>query len=191
MKITRRGFLKLSGGTAIAATLAKMGVTLTGCQVYAADPELRIQYAEEKPTICPYCGSGCGQIVSVKDGKIINIEGDPNNPINRGGNCSKGSALFQIATDPGKQRLTKVLYRAPGASEFQEKDWDWAVDQIARKIKATRDANWIEEEDGIPVNRTEAIASLGSAALDNEECYLISKAMRSMGIIWMEHQARI
>ncbi len=191
MKISRRGFLKLSGGTAIAATLAKMGVGLTGCTTYLADPALRTKEATEFTTICPYCGSGCGQIVHVVDGKVINIEGDPENPINRGGNCSKGSALFQIAVNPAKARLTKVLYRAPGAADWEEKDWDWAIERIAQNVKKTRDAAFTEKENDIPVNRAEAIANLGGAGLDNEEGYLISKAMRSLGITWMEHQARI
>jgi formate dehydrogenase major subunit len=191
MKISRRGFLKLTGGTAVAATLAKMGVGLTGCTTYLTDPTLRITNAKETSTICPYCGSGCGQIVSVANGKIINIEGDPDNPINRGGNCSKGSALFQIAVNPANARLTKVLYRAPGASAWEEKEWDWAIDRIARNIKKTRDAAFTETEKDIPVNRAEALANLGGAGLDNEECYLISKAMRGLGVTWMEHQARI
>jgi formate dehydrogenase major subunit len=193
MKISRRGFLKLTGGSAIAVTLAKMGVGLTSCQTYLEDPILRIRDAKETPTICPYCGSGCGQIVSVDKttGKIINIEGDPDNPINRGGNCSKGSALFQVAVNPANARLTKVLYRAPGAADWEEKDWDWAIDRIARNVKKTRDAAFTEKENDIPVNRAEALANLGGAGLDNEEGYLISKAMRALGVTWLEHQARI
>lgn len=189
MKISRRGFLKFTGGSAIAATLAKMGVSLTSCQTYLADPALRIKEAKETSTICPYCGSGCGQIVSVVNGKVVNIEGDPDNPINQGAQCSKGSALYQVAVNP--QRLTKVLYRAPGSANWEEKDWDWAIDRIAKKFKATRDANFIEKESDIPVNRTEAIGNFGGAALDNEECYLLSKAMRGLGIVYLEHQARI
>lgn len=189
MKITRRGFLKLSGATAIGVTIAKMGLTLTGCKKYTENPSLRTQYAEEFTTICPYCGGGCGQIIATKNGKVINTEGDPDHPINEGAQCSKGNALFQVLNNP--QRLSKVLYRAPGSKSWEEKDWDWAIERIALNIKNTRDANWINTEDGIPVNSTEAIANLGGAALDNEECYLISKAMRSLGIVYLEHQARI
>ena len=123
MQITRRVFLKLSGATAIGATLTKLGLSLTGCKKYTENPELRIQYATETTTICPYCGVGCGQIVAVENGKVINIEGDPDHPINEGSLCSKGSALYQIANNP--QRLTKVLYRAPGGSDWEEKNWDW------------------------------------------------------------------
>ncbi len=189
MQLSRRGFLKLTGAGVIATTLTKLGVSVTGCQTYTAGPELRIKYAKETSTICPYCGSGCGQVVSVVDGKIVNIEGDPDHPINQGALCSKGNSLYQIAVNP--QRLTKVLYRAPGGSAWEEKELDWAIDRIAQNIKATRDANWIDKEDGIPVNRTEAIANFGGAALDNEECYLLTKFARSLGIVYLEHQARI
>ena len=189
MQITRRGFLKLSGATAIGATLAKFGLTLTGCQKYTEEPELRIQYATESTTICPYCAVGCGQIVAVENGKVINIEGDPDHPINEGSLCSKGSALYQVANNP--QRLTNVLYRAPGGNHWEEVDWDWAIERIARNIKTTRDAGWIGTENGTTVNRVEAVASLGSAAIDNEECYLLVKAMRGLGLVYIEHQARI
>ena len=179
----------MSGAAVAGAALAKFGLDLKPAQVYAETPELRLRYAKETTTICPYCGVGCGQIVAVENGKVINIEGDPDHPINQGALCSKGSALYQVANN--NQRLTKVLYRAPGGSQWEEKDWDWAIDRIARKIKATRDANWIASEGETPVNRTEAIANLGGAALDNEECYLISKAMRGLGLVYIEHQARI
>ena len=189
MKITRRGFLKLSGATAIGVTLAELGLTLTGCIKYTKNPTLRTKYAKEVTTICPYCGAGCGQIIATQDGKLINTEGDPDHPINEGALCSKGNALYQVMNNP--QRLRKVQYRAPGSKSWEEKDWDWALDRIARNIKNTRDANWINTEDGIPVNRTEAIANMGGSALDNEECYLLVKAMRALGLVYIENQARI
>ncbi len=189
MEISRRNFLQLSSLSLAGATLTSFGFDLKKAQAYADSPELRIRQAKESTTICPYCGVGCGQIVSVENGKVINIEGDPDHPINQGALCSKGSALYQIANND--QRLTKVLYRAPGGDAWQEKDWDFAIERIAHNIKLTRDTNWIENEKDIPVNRTEAIANLGGAALDNEECYLLSKAMRGLGIVFMEHQARI
>ena len=195
MQITRRGFLKLSGATAIGATLAKFGVTLTGCQKYAGEPELRIRYATESTTICPYDATGCGFIVAVEGGTVINIEGDPDHPINRGGACSKGASLAQLRTVDGKlnpRRLTQVLYRRPGGTEWMPKSWDWAIEQIARNIKRARDAAWVEkDESGYSVNRTEGLASVGGAALDNEECYLLVKALRSLGMVYIEHQARI
>jgi formate dehydrogenase major subunit len=146
--------------------------------------------AKVTPTICPFCGCGCGFLVTAVNGKVTNIEGDPQHPINRGAACSKGSAIVQIADNP--KRLTKPLYRPPGGTEWQEASWDWAIDRIARRIKATRDSSWRRLDDaGRVVNRTEAIASLGGAALDNEECYLLSKAMRALGLVYLEHQARL
>jgi formate dehydrogenase major subunit len=128
--------------------------------------------------------------VSVEDGKVINIEGDPDHPINEGALCSKGAALFQVANN--SRRLGKVRYRPPGGTAWQEKSWDWALDTIARRVKTTRDATWASKDSaGLVVNRTEGIAGLGGAALDNEECYLYSKLARALGIVYLEHQARI
>ena len=129
-------------------------------------------------------------IVGSTSGKVINIEGDPDHPINQGALCSKGSTLSQLANSD--RRITKPMYRAPGASEWQEVEWSWTLDRIADRIRQTRDSGWIETDaDGKLVRRTEAIASVGSAALDNEECSLLVKALRSMGLVYVEHQARI
>ena len=97
--------------------------------------------AKKVPTICPFCGCGCGFLVTVENGKVTNIEGDPQHPINRGSACSKGSAVAQIADNP--KRLTRPLYRPPGGVEWQEVSWEWAVDRIARRIKATRTARGV------------------------------------------------
>jgi formate dehydrogenase major subunit len=149
----------------------------------------------ETPTICPFCAVGCGAIVAAQDGRVVNVEGDPDHPVNQGSLCSKGMALAQLNTVDGKvnpRRLQTPLYRAPGSSQWEEKSWDWTLDQIARRIKDTRDANFIAADgEGRTVNRLEAIGSLGGAALDNEECSLISKAMRALGLVYIEHQARI
>src|SRR4030042_158063 len=111
--------------------------------------------------------------------------------VDKAGACAKGGAQFQLGAQ-NPLRLSKVLYRAPGAVDWEEKSWEWALEEIAKRIKDTRDNNWIEKDkDGNLVNRTEAIASLGSASLDNEECYLISKLMRSLGLVYLEHHARI
>jgi formate dehydrogenase major subunit len=151
----------------------------------------------ETPTICCFCAVGCGAIVASAPGpdaklKVVNLEGDPDHPINRGSLCSKGQALAQINLDVGKKRLTKPLYRAPGSDQWEEKSWEWAIEEIAKRIKAARDQYFIVQDDeGRTVNRLEAIASLGGAALDNEECSLIVKAMRALGMVYIEHQARI
>lgn len=184
MPVTRREFLKLSGVTAAGAFVGGTAF-LSGCKSY---PD-KMRGTSESTTICPYCGVGCGLIVSARDGKIINIEGDPDHPINQGSLCSKGSALFQVAVN--QRRLTKVLYRKPYGADWEELPWDEAVKRIARRVKDTRDATFQEKDGDMTVNRTPGIASLGGAALDNEECYLLSKFTRTIGITYLEHQARI
>jgi len=149
-----------------------------------------VKTGSESTTICPYCGCGCGLVVTTVDGKITNTEGDPDHPINEGALCSKGQSLYQVANN--ERRLDKVLHRAPGASEWEEVSWGEALDAIAAKIKATRDAHFTEQDgDGNVVNRVDAIGLMGSAALDNEECYALSKLARAMGLVYIEHQARI
>ncbi len=201
MDLSRRTFLKLSGGSLLVNTI---GLDLSATKAYAQT--LRIKNAKETTTICPYCAVGCGIIVHTKDGKVINTEGDPDHPINEGTLCSKGASLYQIAVNP--LRVTKPLYRAPGAKEWKEVEWDWALNEIARRIKDTRDRTFkitskskvkekqpdgteIEVEKEFVANRTDAIAHVGSAALDNEECYILQKWLRSLGLVYIEHQARI
>lgn len=203
MGVSRRDFLKLTGGS---IALGTVGVSLTPEEAAAKEMALRIEGAEQTTTICPYCSVGCSILIQTKDGKVINVEGDPDSPINEGTLCSKGSSLFQMANN--ETRLTKPLYRAPGAEEWKEVEWGWALDQIARKVKDTRDRtfkatskNKIKEkqpdgtevavEKDLLVNRTEGIAHVGSAAMDNEECYLMQKLVRSWGLTYIEHQARI
>jgi formate dehydrogenase major subunit len=149
----------------------------------------------ETPTICPFCGVGCGLIVAAEGNRVVNIEGDPDHPINQGSLCSKGMSVAQLHTVDGKinpRRLQTVKYRAKGSDRWEEKSWDWAFDEIAKRVKSARDAHFIAQDaEGRVVNRLEAIASLGGAALDNEECSLITKAMRALGLVYYEHQARI
>ncbi len=185
MKLSRRQFIQLGG-----ASSALIAVGDQRAPSAAIPLSTKAKWAEETATICPYCAVGCGMIVQTANGKVVNIEGDPDHPINQGALCSKGSALSQLVNS--ENRITKPMYRAPYASEWQEVEWDWAMDEIAQRVKQTRDANWIERDaDGRLVRRTEAIASVGSAALDNEECSLLVKALRSMGLVYIEHQARI
>ncbi len=185
MDLSRRGFLKLSVGTAVAGTLA---VDLMPAKSYAAT--LPIRYAKETTTICPYCAVGCGIIVHTVNGKVINTEGDPDHPINEGSLCSKGASLYQMINNP--KRLTTPLYRAPGASEWKEVDWDWALDEIAKRVKDSRDKTFVRTNaNGQVVNRCDGLAHVGSAALDNEECYILQKWLRSLGLVYIEHQARI
>jgi len=186
MPVTRRNFLKLSG-TATAGAFFGGTSFLTGCKQVPA----KLQGAKETTTICPYCGVGCGLVVSARNGKVINIEGDPDHPINRGSLCSKGNALYQVAVNPIKKRLDKVQYRKPGGTKWEEITWETAIKKIAKKVKDTRDNTFIEKEGKYTVNRASGLVGLGGAALDNEECYVWSKFARIMGISYLEHQARI
>jgi formate dehydrogenase major subunit len=155
--------------------------------------EMRLQGAKEFTTVCNFCSCGCGMVGHVIDGKLVNLEGDPNHVVNEGSLCVKGAAAF--ATHDSKQRLTTPKYRAPGSDRWVDIGWDEALDKIARKIKATRDATWTAtEKDGdqeFPVNRTDAIALLGGAQNTNEECYLWNKMGRLIGTNFVEHQARL
>ncbi len=186
MDTTRRTFLKTLGTAGAAATAGVAGAEPAEA---AGVPAPKTAGATETTTICPFCGVGCGQVVSVKDGRIVSIEGDRRHPVNEGTLCSKGAAAMQVANN--KLRLKTPLYRAPGRDRWEEKNWDWVLPRIAERVKATRDASFRTEIDGVVVNRTEAIASLGGAALDNEDCYLLAKLMRALGIVYLEHQARI
>jgi formate dehydrogenase major subunit len=184
MHISRRDFLKVSG-IAVTAGAADFGLTKE-----AQAKELPIKDAKITKTICPYCAVGCGILVYTKDGKVINTEGDPEHPINEGTLCSKGASLYQVINNP--LRLTKPRYRAPYSKEWVEVEWDWALDRIARRIKETRDRSFVRKnQKGQIVNRCDGIAHVGSAALDNEECYILQKWLRSLGLVYIEHQARI
>lgn len=161
----------------------------------------RLEGAVESPTVCSFCGVGCGGVASTIDGVLVNFEGDPDNPLNKGGMCAKGTSQFTIHAiynpDTGSReynpnRVTKPRYRAPGAAEWEEVEWDWAMSEIAKRAKKARDDSFEEKnEKGVTVNRTPGIAFMGGAALDNEECAVLSKLARAMGIVYLEHQARI
>ncbi len=152
----------------------------------------RMEFADTVGTsICPYCAVGCAQLVYVRDQQIIHIEGDPRSPINQGTLCPKGSATFGWLNNPN--RLTKVKYRRPYSDHWEEVPLDWAMERIAFLVKRTRDETFVSHlPDGLPVNHTVAMASLGGATLDNEENYLIKKMFGGgLGMVWIENQARI
>ncbi|SEG04094.1 formate dehydrogenase major subunit [Saccharopolyspora kobensis] len=141
-------------------------------------------------SVCPYCAVGCGQRVFVQDGAVTQIEGDPDSPISRGRLCPKGSASRELVTSPLRQ--TKVRYRRPHGTAWEDLDLDTALDMIADRVLATRAATWQETDaDGRPLRRTTGIASLGGATLDNEENYLMKKLYTALGAIQVENQARI
>jgi formate dehydrogenase major subunit len=140
-------------------------------------------------SVCPFCAVGCAQRVFVKDGKVTQIEGNPASPISRGRLCPKGSASKQLVTSP--TRVTKVRYRRPHGTEWEDLNLDTAMDMIADRVIKTRKEFWQWEADGKRVRRTMGIASLGGATLDNEENYLMKKLYTAMGAIQIENQARI
>jgi formate dehydrogenase major subunit len=203
--LDRREFLRRSvgGGFALGGLLG-LGFDLRAAQ--AETRRFKFADTHETPSVCPYCAVGCGQLVAVRDGAIVNIEGNPDSPINRGTLCPKGAATYQLAVNDN--RVTTVWYRAPGATEWDKtKSLSWAMDRIAERVKATRDASFREfadadlqgnpfkNEKGEPtrkrVNHTLAIASLGGATMDNEWNYVQAKLMRALGVVAIENQARI
>ena len=151
----------------------------------------RIRGAQVVKSVCPYCAVGCGLNVYVKNGQVIDIEGNPDSPISHGTLCPKGSATFQYTVNPS--RLTHVLYRAPYGTAWQTVSLDWAMEQIAQRVKQTRDETFVTHlPDGREVNHTLGMASLGGATLDVEENYLIKKLFNGgLGMVSIENQARI
>jgi formate dehydrogenase major subunit len=198
LPLNRREFLRTSvgGGFALGGLLG-LGLDLRAAQGDVR--RLKIEGAREVPSVCPYCAVGCGQIVHVRDKRIINIEGNPESPINQGTLCPKGAATYQLAVNPN--RVTRVWYRAPGAADWDKtKTLDWAMDRIARLTKATRDESFQDtwttrdaqgREITKRVNHTLRIGSLGGATMDNEWNYLQCKLMRALGVVFLENQARI
>ncbi len=192
--VTRREFLRSSarGGFALGGLLG-LGVDLRAAQAQVRS--LKTANGKEVPTVCPYCGVGCGQLASVREGKIVNIEGNPESPVSRGALCPKGSATFQLVVNPN--RVTKVWYRAPGATEWDKtKTLEWAMDRVAQLVKKTREETFRETwkaPDGTEkkVNHTLGIASLGGATIDNEWNYIQAKLTRTLGMVFLENQARI
>ena len=181
----------------LAAGLLGLGFDLRVAQ--AETRRFKFAHTREVPSVCPYCAVGCSQLVSVKGGKIVNIEGNPDSPFNRGTLCPKGAATYQLMVNPN--RVTRVWYRAPGATDWDKtKTLDWAMDRIAERVKSTRDATFTETWKGVgidgkpvekKVNHCATIASLGGATMDIEWNYVQCKLMRALGVIGIENQARI
>jgi len=192
MDLTRRDFLKASSGAALTGTalgtLAAVGGSLA--PTVARAQALRIKHAKATPSVCPYCSVGCATLVHTVEGKIVNIEGDPRSPHNEGTLCPKGAAIYQLHVNPN--RPTKVLHRAPGATEWEVWDLERAVSRVAELVKKTRDETFVERlENGKLVNNTTAIFSLGGATLDCEWNHAQQKLMRGLGVVAIENQARI
>ncbi len=151
----------------------------------------RLRGAVKSHSVCPYCAVGCSQDVYSKNGEIIDIEGDPESPINEGTLCPKGANTFQLVSNP--HRITRVMYRPPYGRRWEERPLEWAMDRIAQLVKETRDRDFVERNrDGIEVRHVKTIAHLGGATLDNEENYLIKKLFSgALGFLSIENQARI
>jgi formate dehydrogenase major subunit len=206
VELSRRDFLKVTGagtaGVAAAVALSTIpdGEVLAAYKRTPLDP--LVEGYKTLTTICCYCSVGCGALVTRRvnpeRGDILRIEGDPDHPINQGSLCPKGQAMYQIHGIEGRadkpindQRVTKPLYRAPGASEWEEKTWDEILDMIAHRVKDTRDARLVTTDGTKTVNRNEGMGSFGGGELDNEECYLLAKMSRALGVVYLEHCARL
>lgn len=195
MELTRRNFLKLSGLSVGAGALAGLGFDLSPAQARVS--QLKISNAKVTKSICPYCSVSCGVLIyTLTDGamnvkpRVIHVEGNPDDPVNRGTLCPKGATLRDFINSP--QRLTKPLYRPPGAKEWKEISWQEALDRIAKLIKDTRDRTFIERDaEGNLVNRCESIAWIVGSTIANEEGYLWVKTGVALGLVARETQARV
>jgi formate dehydrogenase major subunit len=193
MESTRRDFLKVAAIGGTAATI--FGFDLA--PAYAQLRELKIARATETRSTCPYCSVSCGLIIYTLGDKaknvtpqVIHVEGDPDHPINRGTLCPKGSSLAQDILNP--RRLTKPQVRRPGGTDWEDISWNDALDEIARRIKKTRDETFVEKDaQGRTVNRCEGIAFTGGCTDTNEYNFLAVKTMRSLGLVYLENQARV
>ena len=193
MSTTRRDFLKIATIGGIASSV--LGFDLT--RAYAQTQGLKISRTTETRSTCPYCSVSCGVIIHTIGDKaknvqpqVVHVEGDPDHPINRGTLCPKGASLEQDILN--ERRLTKPQVRRPGSDHWEDISWDNAIDEIARWTKKTRDAGFIEKDaQGHTVNRCENIAFTGGCTDTNEFNYLVVKSMRSLGVCYLENQARV
>jgi len=193
MEVTRRQFLQFG-----AAGVGVLGVSPLGFDLVLATSvkqSLRIEGATVSHSVCPYCAVGCALLAYTKkapDGKVelLQIEGDPDSPVNEGRLCPKGASALHLAVS--RRRVASPLYREPGAAEWRQVSWDFALDTLARNIKASRDRTFVTTDGaGHVVNRCEGIAFAGGAAFSSEEGYLATKVMRGLGVVYLEQQARV
>jgi len=190
MKFNRRRFLKLSATAGALGAFGGLGLALHPTQARAQ--LLKLRWAKETTSICCYCAVGCGLIVhtDTTSHHAINVEGDPDHPVNQGARCSKGASIYQLAEND--TRVKTPMYRAPYSNEWKPVSWEWALGKIARRVKDSREKSFsFENAKGQIVNRCNGIASVGSAAIDNEECWAYQAVLRALGLVYIEHQARI
>jgi formate dehydrogenase major subunit len=191
---TRRDFMKVSAAGAAAVGVSTLGFDTAVAEARTVKQELRIEGAKVSHSVCPYCAVGCSLLAYTrKNGKgteLLQIEGNPDSPVNEGTLCPKGASSMELAVS--RRRLTHPLYRASGSDKWKRVSWEFVLDKLARKIKAARDRTFVtEDDDGNVVNRTEGLAFAGGAAFSNEEGYFATKLMRGLGLIYLEQQARV
>ena len=191
MNLSRRDFLKATGLSGVGLALASLGLDVA--TVEAAAKEYKLTGGREFTSVCHFCGCGCGTIGYVKDGKLINLEGAADNPVNRGGLCPKGIGYGHI---PNAELRPKCpLYRAPGSDHWEEISWEEAIDRSARAMKKARDENWIGQDEAngykFMSNRTDAIGFVGGSQVNNEECYQLIKMARALGVVYIDNQTRV
>ena len=193
--VTRRDILKtgLAGSGALLA--AGLGFDVAVAESTKVKQSLRIAGAKESHSVCPYCAVGCSLVAYTRqnsDGSVqlLQIEGDPDSPVNEGRLCPKGATAMQLAVSP--RRVESPQYRAPGARAWKSVSWDFVLDKIAQNIKSSRDATFVTTDgNGNVVNRCEGVAFAGGAAFSSEEGYFATKVMRGLGLVQLEQQARV
>jgi formate dehydrogenase major subunit len=195
-ELTRRQLLKAgasTAGLAIVPFANPLGFDLRSAK--KIQTSFRLSGAKELKSVCPYCAVGCGLIAYTKEDakgntQLLQIEGDPDSPINEGRLCPKGATAMQLATS--SRRVDRPLYRAPGSNKWEPKSWDFMLDKLAQNLKSSRDSTFVAQDaNGNTVNRTEGVAFAGGAAFSNEEGYFAAKLMRTLGIVHIEQQARV
>ncbi|ABF39458.1 molybdopterin oxidoreductase [Candidatus Koribacter versatilis Ellin345] len=188
--LSRRDWLRLTIGASAGLAL---GSLVDVKAVRAANESLKLSNVREFTTSCNFCSCGCGMVATVRDNKLITLEGDYDHVVNEGSLCVKGMSMFPTHASPQRNQVPR--YRAPGSDHWEDITWEDAVERISQKIRKTRDTTWIANEKAgdteVPVNRTDAIAFLGGAQNTNEECYLFQKFARLLGTAYVEHQARL
>jgi formate dehydrogenase major subunit len=193
--LTRRELLKRGAAGAGVLYVSSLGFEADVARATTVKQHLRIEGATVSHSVCPYCAVGCALLAYTRkngDGKVelLQIEGDPDSPVNEGTLCPKGATAMELAVS--RRRIQSPLYREPGAADWKRVSWDFVLDTLARRIKDARDRTFVtKDEDGNVVNRCEGIAFAGGAAFSNEEGYLATKLMRGLGLVYLEQQARV
>jgi len=192
-QVTRRDFLKISAAGGGAAGLTVLGFDVA--RAAQVKQTFRIAGATESHSVCPYCAVGCALVAYTRDNgngtrTLLQIEGNPDSPVNEGRLCPKGATAMQLATSA--RRVDNPMYRAPGSDHWQQISWDDMLNKLAQRIKDARDATFVAQDAaGNTVNRTEGIAFAGGAAFSSEEGYFATKVMRGLGLVHLEQQARV